>query len=480
MSLVKQPQLQRIVISFKQSRKIYERRMFMEDTIVAISTANGVGAISIIRLSGPTALDVASSIFKGKDLKKVASHTINHGYIVDKNGSIIDEVLVSVMLAPKTYTTEDIVEINTHGGIASTNKVLELCLVNGARLAQPGEFTKRAFLNGRIDLTEAEAIEDVINSSTDKSLKLSMNQLTGSLKNLITEIRKDIMSLIANIEVNIDYPEYEDAEDITLQKLKEKLLPIKTKLEELLKNSNDAKIIKNGINICMIGRPNVGKSSLLNAFLEEDKAIVTDIAGTTRDIVEGETIINGIKINFLDTAGIRETANVVEKIGVDKSKKIINTADLIILVLNNNEKLTPDDLELLDLVKDKNYIIFINKNDLPAKIDLLASKYTNVVYGNTLTTAGIKELKEMITTLFNLEKISTNDATYITNARHKALIEVALNYLNSALENIDNSYSVDMLEIDIRACWDTLGEIIGSTYKDELLDELFSNFCLGK
>ena len=452
----------------------------MEDTIVAISTASGVGAISIIRLSGPNALEVASSIFKGKDLKKVASHTINHGYIIDKNGSIIDEVLVSVMLAPKTYTTEDIVEINTHGGIASTNKVLELCLVNGARLAQPGEFTKRAFLNGRIDLTEAEAIEDVITSSTDKSLRLSMNQLTGSLKNLITEIRKDIMSLIANIEVNIDYPEYEDAEDITLQKLKEKLLPIKSKLEELLKNSNDAKIIKDGINICMIGRPNVGKSSLLNAFLEEDKAIVTDIAGTTRDIVEGQTIINGIKINFLDTAGIRKTANVVEKIGVDKSKKIINMADLIILVLNNNEKLTPDDLELLDLVKNKNYIIFVNKNDLPANLDLPDKKYANVVYGNTLTTTGIKELKEMITTLFNLEKISTNDATYITNARHKALIEVALNYLNSALENIDNSYSVDMLEIDIRASWDTLGEIIGATYKDELLDELFSNFCLGK
>ena len=452
----------------------------MEDTIVAISTASGVGAISIIRLSGPNALEVASSIFKGKDLKKVASHTINHGYIIDKNGSIIDEVLVSVMLAPKTYTTEDIVEINTHGGIASTNKVLELCLVNGARLAQPGEFTKRAFLNGRIDLTEAEAIEDVITSSTDKSLRLSMNQLTGSLKNLITEIRKDIMSLIANIEVNIDYPEYEDAEDITLQKLKEKLLPIKSKLEELLKNSNDAKIIKDGINICMIGRPNVGKSSLLNAFLEEDKAIVTDIAGTTRDIVEGQTIINGIKINFLDTAGIRKTANVVEKIGVDKSKKIINMADLIILVLNNNEKLTTDDLELLDLVKNKNYIIFVNKNDLPANLDLPDKKYANVVYGNTLTTTGIKELKEMITTLFNLEKISTNDATYITNARHKALIEVALNYLNSALENIDNSYSVDMLEIDIRACWDTLGEIIGATYKDELLDELFSNFCLGK
>ena len=425
------------------------------------------------RTSYPSSINSQPVILSCKTSYNLSNH-------FDKNSNIIDEVLVSVMLAPKTYTMEDIVEINTHGGIASTNKVLELCLVNGARLAQPGEFTKRAFLNGRIDLTEAEAIEDVINSSTDKSLILSMNQLTGSLKNLITETRKDIMGLIANIEVNIDYPEYEDAEDITLKRLKEKLLPIKSKLEELLKNSNDAKIIKDGINICMIGRPNVGKSSLLNTFLEEDKAIVTDIAGTTRDIVEGETIINGIKINFLDTAGIRETANVVEKIGVDKSKKIINTADLIILVLNNNEKLTPDDLELLDLVKDKNYIIFVNKNDLPANIDLPIGKYTNVVYGNTLTTAGIKELKEMITTIFNLEKINTNDPTYITNARHKALIEIALNYLNSALENIDNGYSVDMLEIDIRACWDTLGEIIGATYKDELLDELFSNFCLGK
>ena len=452
----------------------------MEDTIVAISTASGVGAISIIRLSGSKALEVASKIFKGKDLKKVASHTINHGYIIDKNRNIIDEVLVSVMLAPKTYTMEDIVEINTHGGIASTNKVLELCLVNGARLAQPGEFTKRAFLNGRIDLTEAEAIEDVIHSSTAKSLILSMNQLTGSLKNLITETRKDIMGLIANIEVNIDYPEYDDVEIMTNNVLVPKIQNLKTRIEKILKESENGKIIKEGIKTSIIGRPNVGKSSLLNNLLEEDKAIVTDIAGTTRDIVEGETIINGIKINFLDTAGIRETANVVEKIGVDKSKKIINTADLIILVLNNNEKLTPDDLELLDLVKDKNYIIFVNKNDLPANIDLPIGKYTNVVYGNTLTTAGIKELKEMITTIFNLEKINTNDPTYITNARHKALIEVALNYLNSALENIDNGYSVDMLEIDIRACWDTLGEIIGATYKDELLDELFSNFCLGK
>ena len=451
----------------------------MNDTIAAISTTLGVGAISIIRVSGSDAIKIVNSIFKGKDLEKVESHTISYGHIKDGD-NLLDEVLVSVMKSPKTFTTEDIVEINCHGGIATTNKVLEAVLKNGARLAEPGEFTKRAFLNGRIDLSQAESTMDLINAKTESKRKAALNGLDGYVSKLIKNLRQEILEILATIEVNIDYPEYEDAEDITLKRLKEKLLPIKSKLEELLKNSNDAKIIKDGINICMIGRPNVGKSSLLNAFLEEDKAIVTDIAGTTRDIVEGETIINGIKINFLDTAGIRETANVVEKIGVDKSKKIINTADLIILVLNNNEKLTPDDLELLDLIKDKNYIIFVNKNDLPANIDLPIEKYTNVVYGNTLTTAGIKELKEMITTVFNLEKINTNDPTYITNARHKALIEVALNYLNSALENIDNGYSVDMLEIDIRACWDTLGEIIGATYKDELLDELFSNFCLGK
>lgn len=449
----------------------------MEDTIVAISTAKGVGAISIVRLSGPKALLIASKIFKGKDLTKVPSHTINHGYIIDEEKNVIDEVLVSVMLAPKTYTTEDIVEINTHGGIASTNKVLELCLVNGARLALPGEFTKRAFLNGRIDLTEAEAIEDVINSTTDKALQLSINQLTGSLKKYIMEIRKDIMNLIANIEVNIDYPEYEDAEDITLNVLKIKLLTIKDKLNNLLKKSEDAKIIKDGINICLIGRPNVGKSSLLNTFLEEDKAIVTNVAGTTRDSIEGSTILNGIKINFIDTAGIRNTTDEVEKIGVDKSKKILNEADLIILVLNNNEELTLDDKELIELVKSKNHIIFINKNDLPKKINLTEE---NLVFGNTVNKNGIESLKEEIERMFNLEQISTNDATYLTNARHKALIKIAINSLDSALVNIDKGYSVDMLEIDIRSCWDTLGEIIGATYKDELLDELFSNFCLGK
>lgn len=449
----------------------------MDDTIVSISTSLGVGAIAIIRLSGPKAIEIVNKIFKGKALTKVDSHTINYGYIKE-NDTIIDEVLVSIMRAPKTYTTEDVVEINTHGGIATTNKVLELCLTNGARLAEPGEFTKRAFLNGRIDLTQAEAVEDIITSTTDKSLNLSMNQLTGSLKKLITDTRKTMVNLMANIEVNIDYPEYEDAENITIPLLKEKLVPIKNKLSKLLEESKNAKIIKDGIDIALIGRPNVGKSSLLNLFLEEEKAIVTNIAGTTRDIVEGQTIINGIKINFIDTAGIRNTTDVVEKIGVEKSKQMISKADLNILILNNNEPLTNEDKELLELIKTKPSIIFINKNDLETKLDL--DQMPNVVQGNTLSLEGIKDLKQKIIEYFNLEKIEVKDATYLTNARQNALIKNTISYIDQALEDIENEVPVDMIEINIRAAWDTLGEIIGATYKDELLDELFSNFCLGK
>ena len=449
----------------------------MDDTIVSISTSLGVGAIAIIRLSGPKAIEIVNKIFKGKDLTKVDSHTINYGYIKE-NDTIIDEVLVSIMRAPKTYTTEDVVEINTHGGIATTNKVLELCLTNGARLAEPGEFTKRAFLNGRIDLTQAEAVEDIITSTTDKSLNLSMNQLTGSLKKLITDTRKTMVNLMANIEVNIDYPEYEDAENITIPLLKEKLVPIKNKLSKLLEESKNAKIIKDGIDVALIGRPNVGKSSLLNLFLEEEKAIVTNIAGTTRDIVEGQTIINGIKINFIDTAGIRNTTDVVEKIGVEKSKQMISKADLNILILNNNEPITNEDKELLELIKSKPSIIFINKNDLETKLDL--EQMPNIVRGNTLSLEGIKDLKQKIIEYFNLEKIEVKDATYLTNARQNALIKNTISYIDQALEDIENEVPVDMIEINIRAAWDTLGEIIGATYKDELLDELFSNFCLGK
>ena len=449
----------------------------MDDTIVSISTSLGVGAIAIIRLSGPKAIEIVNKIFKGKDLTKVDSHTINYGYIKE-NDTIIDEVLVSIMRAPKTYTTEDVVEINTHGGIATTNKVLELCLTNGARLAEPGEFTKRAFLNGRIDLTQAEAVEDIITSTTDKSLNLSMNQLTGSLKKLITDTRKTMVNLMANIEVNIDYPEYEDAENITIPLLKEKLVPIKNKLSKLLEESKNAKIIKDGIDVALIGRPNVGKSSLLNLFLEEEKAIVTNIAGTTRDIVEGQTIINGIKINFIDTAGIRNTTDVVEKIGVEKSKQMISKANLNILILNNNEPITNEDKELLELIKSKPSIIFINKNDLETKLDL--EQMPNIVQGNTLSLEGIKDLKQKIIEYFNLEKIEVKDATYLTNARQNALIKNTISYIDQALEDIENEVPVDMIEINVRAAWDTLGEIICATYKDELLDELFSNFCLGK
>ena len=451
----------------------------MEDTIVAISTSLGVGAISIIRLSGNQALEIVNKIFSGADLTKAQTHTIHYGYIMDNNKKI-DEVLLSIMLAPKTYTKEDIIEINTHGGIATTHKVLELCLNNGARLAEPGEFTKRAFLNGRIDLTEAEAVSDLIESTSDSSRNLALNQLTGSLSNLIKNIRQNLVTLMSNIEVNIDYPEYEDAENITIDNLTTKLLPIKEQLNKLIIESNNTKIIKDGINIALVGRPNVGKSSLLNCLLEEDKAIVTNIAGTTRDIVEGSIILQGIKINLIDTAGIRKTNDVIENIGVNKSLNEIDTADLIVLILNNNEALTNDDKELLNKIQNKNYIIYINKNDLENKLDITKLDNKLLVMGNTLTINGIAELKSKIIEMFNLEKIKLKDQTYLTNARQKSLAIKALNNINDAIDSLDKQIPVDLIEEDIKECFDTLGEIIGVTYRDELIDEMFSHFCLGK
>ena len=451
----------------------------MEDTIVAISTSLGVGAISIIRLSGIDSIKIVNKIFLGKDLTKVKSHTINYGYIVD-NHKKADEVLVSIMKSPKTYTKEDVVEINTHGGISTTHKVLELCLNNGARLAEPGEFTKRAFLNGRIDLTQAEAVSDLIASASDSSRNLALNQLTGSLLNLIKNIRSDLVKLMSNIEVNIDYPEYNDIEDITLSKLKAKLIPIKDNLNKLLQESNNSKIIKDGINIALIGKPNVGKSSLLNRLLDENKAIVTDIAGTTRDIVEGSIILDGVKLNFIDTAGIHQTKDLIENIGVQKSLETLVNADLIILILNNNEVLNKDDLNILKKLSNKKYIIFINKNDLTTKINLVNFNKDHVVYGNTLTEHGIKDLKDEIIKMFNLDNIALKDQTYLTNARQKSLVLKAYNNLNSALKSLDNNIPIDMIEEDLKECFDTLGEIIGMTYKNELLDEMFSNFCLGK
>ena len=450
----------------------------MNDTIAAISTALGVGAISIIRVSGNDSLNIVNKVFKGKDLTKVPSHTIHYGHIISGN-EIIDEVLVSVMLSPKTFTTENIVEINSHGGIATTNRILQLLLTNGARLAEPGEFTKRAFLNGRIDLIEADGIMNLIESKNEKSRQLSINQLSGKVSKLIQDLRDNLVSVISNIEVNIDYPEYEDIEELTNETIYPELLNFKKKLINIINKSKDSKIINQGINVCIIGRPNVGKSSLLNTLLEEDKAIVTDIEGTTRDIVEGKITLNGIILNIIDTAGIRETDNLVEKIGVEKSLDIINKSDLIILMLNNNEALTEEDKNLLNLIKDKTNIILVNKNDLDTKIDY-STLPNNVIKISVNNDDGIDELKNRIIELFNLGNLETDDLTYLSDARSIALLEQSLNKIDDSITSIKNNEPIDMVELSLKESWNLLGEIIGETYTDELIDELFSRFCLGK
>ena len=451
----------------------------MIDTICAISTALGVGAISIVRISGKDAIKIVNSIFKGKDLTKVDSHTINYGFIID-NEEILDEVLVSIMKAPKTYTKEDIVEINCHGGIITTNKILELLIIKGARLAEPGEFTKRAFLNGRMDLIEAESVMDLINSETDKSRKLSLSGVTGNITNIINDIRSKLLSISANIEVNIDHPEYEDAVLLTNKLIKPKIIEIKKNLTKLLEESRNGKLIKNGINVAIVGKPNVGKSSLLNTLLEEEKAIVTNIAGTTRDIVEGKITLNGILLNLIDTAGIRDTEDIVEKIGVNKSKEIISKSDLIILVLNYNEKISEYELNLIKELNQKNMIIYVNKNDLEKQIDLSKIDFENIVYGNTNDFKNLESLKKKIIELFNLEKIDSNNLNYLSNSRQIALVRKSIESLDNCLTQIENDIEIDLLAIDIKECYDYLGEIIGNTYKVGLLDEIFSNFCLGK
>lgn len=448
----------------------------MNDTIAAISTALGVGAISIIRVSGDKSIEIVNKIFD-KNLEKVKSHTIVYGHIVD-NENIIDEVLVSVMRSPKTFTTEDVIEINCHGGIATTNKVLELLLKNGARMAEAGEFTKRAFLNGRIDLLEAEGVMDLIDSKTEASRKLAMSALSGNVSRMISDLRNQMIEIITNIEVNIDYPEYEDILVVTTDMINSSITSLEEKLIKILKEAENGKIIKNGINTLIIGRPNVGKSSLLNKLLNEEKAIVTDIEGTTRDIVEGNISLDGIELNIIDTAGIRKTDNVVEQIGVNRSLSLIDKADLIILVLNNNEKLTEEDYKLLDSTKDRKRIIFINKNDLSKNIDL--DSVDNVVYGSTMQTSGINALKDKIKELFNMEEIEKGDFNYLSNARHIATIHECISVVESIKEGLKNGLPIDMLEIDIKKIWELLGNLIGESYDEELLDNLFSRFCLGK
>ncbi|MBQ9011931.1 MAG: tRNA uridine-5-carboxymethylaminomethyl(34) synthesis GTPase MnmE [Bacilli bacterium] len=391
----------------------------MNDTIAAISTAQGVGAISIIRVSGDEAIEIVSKIFTNKNFKDASSHTIHYGYI-EYNGEKIDEVLVSKMLSPKTFTMEDVVEINAHGGINTTNKILEILLSLGCRLAEPGEFTKRALLNGRIDYTQAEGVMDLINSKTDVARKIAINQINGKASSMIRKLRDELGLILANIEVNLNYPEYEDIEDITVEKIKKSMSDIKSKISKIISESKTGEILKEGIKTVIVGRPNVGKSSLLNNLVGEEKAIVTSVQGTTRDSVEASLLIDNIILNLIDTAGIRDTDDVVDKIGVSKSLKLIDEADLVLLVLNNNEILTKEDNEIIDSLKGKKYITIINKCDLPKKInddDLL-----NKVYISATENVNIDGVKKKIKELFNLEQIETEDLTYLTSARSISLL----------------------------------------------------------
>lgn len=447
----------------------------MEDTICAVATSLGVGAISIIRLTGNDAIKIINGIFSS-DISKIKSHTIKYGYIMD-NKEKVDEVLLMIMKAPKTYTREDVIEINCHGGYNTTNRILELLLHNGCRLAEPGEFTKRAFLNGRINLLESEAVNELITAKTDSKRKLSLNQLGGNLTKKLQSIREELLSLMANIEVNIDYPEYTDNLVITENLLKERLVSIKKNLQKLVNGARYGKIVNDGINVAIVGKPNVGKSSILNHLLDEQKAIVTDVAGTTRDIVEGVISLNGIEVKLIDTAGIHDTDDIVEKIGVEKSEEALNKADIALLVLDGSRELDLDDEKLLKIVDNSKIITFINKCDKETKIN--TNQFINVVYGNTVDENGLDDLKNKLIEMFNINDIN-KDLTYLSNARQTDLVMKAAESLENANNAILSGIPMDMIESDLKSCYDYLGEIIGDTYDEAVIDRLFRDFCVGK
>ena len=449
----------------------------MNDTICAISTSLGIGAISIVRVSGNEAINIVNKIFS-INLSDKESHTIHYGHIIDNN-KVIDEVLVMLMRAPKTYTTEDTIEINCHGGISTTNKILELLINNGARLAEPGEFTKRAFLNGRINLLEAESVNDLIVAKTDAARTLAINNVDGILTKKIKKLREKIVKILSNIEVNIDYPEYTDEVEVTHELLNKYLKEISKELTKLVDGAKNGRIIKEGINIAIIGKPNVGKSSILNFLIDEEKAIVTNIPGTTRDIVEGSITLNGVALNFIDTAGIRETDDLVEKIGVDKSKSIAKNADIILFVLNNNEEITEEELEIMGNLDKNKLIVFVNKSDLKKKI-YLGNISQEIIYGNTIEENGLDKLLEKIKEKLKLDSIVNKDMSYLSNIREITLVNKANEAIKNANESLKKELPIDMIEIDLKNAWEYLGEIIGEAYEDELVDNIFSNFCLGK
>lgn len=451
------------------------------DTIAAISTPLGEGAIGIVRLSGTDSFKIAQKIFKGKDLNSVASHTLNYGHIVDPDkDEILDEVMVGAMRSPKTFTREDIIEINTHGGIAVINEILQLVIREGARLAEPGEFTKRAFLNGRVDLTQAEAVMDIIRAKTDKAMNIAVKQLDGSLSDLINNTRQEILNTLAQVEVNIDYPEYDDVEEATTEIIREKTTEFEALLTNLLKTARRGKILREGISTAIIGRPNVGKSSLLNNLLREEKAIVTDIEGTTRDVIEEYVNINGVPLKLVDTAGIRETEDIVERIGVERSRKALKEADLVLLVLNASEPLTDQDRQLLEISQDSNRIILLNKVDLPQQIELDEIPADHIKI-SVLKNQNINQIEDRINTLFfENAGLVEQDATYLSNARHISLIEKAVESLQAVNEGLAMGMPVDLLQVDLTRTWEILGEITGDAAPDELITQLFSQFCLGK
>ena len=450
----------------------------MEDTIAAVATTVGESSINVIRISGKDSINVANKIFS-KDISGALSHTVHYGFIME-NGEKVDEVLLSVFKSPKTFTTEDIVEISVHGGSSSVNKVMELVLSNGARLAEPGEFLKRAFLNGRIDLTQAEAVGDLISSQTESSRKMALKGVDKTIYKMVNELKEKVLALIANIEVNIDYPEYEDAVLVTNDLIIKTINEVKDKINKLLKDSKKGLLIKNGLKIVIVGKPNVGKSSILNALLDENKAIVTDIKGTTRDIVTGELVIDGVKIDILDTAGIRETKDIVESIGVKRSVDAIDEADLVLFVVDSADGFTHEDNEVLNKIKDKEVLVIYNKNDKVKdyKNDNL-SDYESINI-STFDSDMISKLKDKIAEMFDLESIAESNYMYISNARQIALLNNCISIINDIENSVKNGELVDMVEIDVKKLWETLSEITGEVSSDDLLDEIFSKFCLGK
>lgn len=453
------------------------------DTIAAIATPIGEGGISIIRVSGENALEIVNKIFRGANLNKVASHTIHYGHIIDyANKDVVDEVLVTVMLAPKTFTRENTVEVSCHGGLLVTQKILQLILDNGARMATPGEFTKRAFINGRIDLTQAESIMDIIEAKTDRARQVAMNQLEGGLLFEIRKLRQELLNTMAHEEVNIDYPEY-DMDDVTSKEMYDKAQQVIKEIDKLLATAQEGKVVRSGLATAIVGRPNVGKSSLLNYLSKEEKAIVTNIAGTTRDTLEEYVSLKGILLKLIDTAGIRQTDDIVEKIGVERSKRAITESDLVLLLINSSEELTEEDQKLLELTQDKKRIIILNKADQVAKItkkDIQKITDSPIVTISVLKKQNMIGLEEAIKSLFLQGITDSKSEVMVTNQRQNDLLRKAKQSLIEAIEAINDNMPLDLVQIDLKEAWDSLGEITGDTAPDELITQLFSKFCLGK